>query len=126
MHALSLWEAGRLEAALVVCRLAHERISAVAGKSGRETLRLNAALIADSYGGLLDAIGNTSRAAEVWSEALRSRDAESAEEAGLVQHALRARLIPRLGRQDDAQRLAEELRRSGFADPRLPLPPDPS
>ena len=125
LHALSLWEAGRLEAALVVGRLSHERISAVAGESGRETLRLNAALIADSYGRLLDANGNTSRAAEVWSEALRSLDTESAEDPGLVQQALRARLIARLGRQDDARRLAEELRRSGFADPRLPLPPDP-
>ena len=125
LHALSLWEAGRLEAALVVGRLAHERISAVADKSGRETLRLNAALIADSYGRLLDANGNTSRAAEVWSEALRSLDADSAEEAGLVQQALRARLIARLGRQDEALRLAEALRRGGFADPRLPLPPDP-
>ena len=122
LHALSLWEAGRIEAALVVGRLAHERIAAVAGESGRETLRLNAALIADSYGRLLDATGNPARAAEVWSEALRSLAAESAEAPGLVQQALRARLIERLGRKDEAQRLADDLRRSGFADPRLPLP----
>ena len=103
-------------------RLAHERIAAVAGESGRETLRLNAALIADSYGRLLDATGNPARAAEVWSEALRSLAAESPEAPGLVQQALRARLIAQLGRKDEAQRLADDLRRSGFADPRLPLP----
>jgi eukaryotic-like serine/threonine-protein kinase len=124
LHALSLWEAGRVEAALVAGRLAHERVSAAARESGRESLRLNAALIADSYGQLLHAKGNPARAADVWSEALRSLDVESAEGPGLVQQALRARLIARLGRQNEAQRLAEVLRRSGYADPRLPLPPD--
>ena len=44
---------------------------------------------------------------------------------GLVQQALRARLVALLGRPNEALRLAEDLRRSGFADPRLPLPPDP-
>jgi hypothetical protein len=119
---LSLQEAGRIEAALVMGRLAHERIAAVAGESGRETLRLNAALIADSYGRLLDATGNPARAAEVWSAALRSLAAESPEAPDLVQQALRTRLIERLGRKDEAQRLADDLRRSGFADPRPPLP----
>jgi len=126
LHALSLWEAGRVEAALAVGRLAHERISAVSGKSGRETLRLNAALIADSYGRLLDATGNPVGAADVWSEALRSLDTESVEGPGLVQQALRARLMARLGRPEEAQRLTEDLRRRGFADRRLPLPPDPT
>ena len=92
-------------------------IAAVAGESGRETLRLNAALIAESYGRLLDATGNPARAADVWSEALRSLAAESAEAPGLVQQALRARLIARLGRKDEAQRLAEDLRRSGIRRP---------
>jgi tetratricopeptide (TPR) repeat protein len=126
LHALSLWETGRLKAALIMGRLAHERISAVAGKSGRETLRLNAALIGDSYGRLLDATGNPVGAADVWSEALRSLDAESVEGPGLVQQALRARLMARLGRPAEAQRLTEDLRRRGFADQRLPLPPDPN
>jgi tetratricopeptide (TPR) repeat protein len=125
LHAMSLWEAGLIEAALVVGRLAHERISAVAGESGRETLRLNAALIADSYGRLLEATGNPARATDVWSEALRLLAAESAEAPGLLQQALTARLIALLGRKDEARRLAEDLRRSGFADPRLPLPSDP-
>ncbi len=126
LQALALWNDDRVDAALVVGRSAHERIAAVAGRSGRETLRLNAALVAETYGRLLDATGNPERAAAVWSEALRSLTGESADAPGLVQQALRARLVALLGRTDEARQLAEDLRRSGFADPRLPLPPDPS
>lgn len=121
LYAMSLWEADEVEAALVVSRQSHERISAVASKAGRATLRLNAALVADTYGLLLDATGNPARAAEVWSGALRTLTAES---PGLPQRALTARLMARLGRTDEAQLLADGLRRIGYADPRLPLPPD--
>jgi len=126
LQALALWDNDRVDAALVVGRSAYERIAAVAGRSGRETLRLNAALVAETYGRLLDATGNPQRAATVWSDALRSLTGESAEAPGLVQQALTARLVALLGRTDEARQLAEGLRRRGFADPRLSLPPDPS
>jgi tetratricopeptide (TPR) repeat protein len=124
LYALSLLQAGRVEAALAVGRLAHERISAVAGRSGRATMRRNAALIADTYGLLLAATGNPARAAEVWSGALRALAAEPADSPSLIEQALTARLTARLGRKDAAQQIADHLRQSGYADPRLPLPPD--
>jgi len=122
--ALALWRLGQVDAAVVVGRSAHERVETVAGRASRETLRVNAALVAETYGRLLQAAGAPERAASVWSEALDSLAGEPSEQAGPVHFALRARLVALLGRDDEARVLSEELRRAGFADPRLPLPPD--
>jgi eukaryotic-like serine/threonine-protein kinase len=124
VHALSLWQAGRTEAALVVGRRAYERMSAVAGESDRATMRQNAALVADTYGLLLAAAGDAGGATDVWSEALRTLTDEPADSPVLMERVMTARLVARLGRTDDALQIADSLRRSGFADPRLPLPPD--
>jgi tetratricopeptide (TPR) repeat protein len=126
LQALVLWRAGRIEAAVALGRHANERLSAVAGKTDRESLRLNAALVAETYGRLLYAQGEQERATAVWSAALRSIEGQSVGESGLIQRALRARLAALLGLEDEARILAEELRRASFADPRLPLPPERS
>jgi tetratricopeptide (TPR) repeat protein len=122
--ALVLWRVGQLEVAVAQGRNAHERLSAVAAKTGRESIRLNAALVAETYGRLMYAQGEQERAAAVWSGALRSIEDESVGEAGLMRRALRSRLAALLGQEHEARILADELRHTGFADPRLPLPPE--
>ncbi len=97
---------------------AYQRISGLNAKMDKPSPRcvLHTAIVAESYGaGVLDK-GDSQGASRIWQSALDKLQSYPA--VNPTHHALQAKLMLRLGRQDSAEPLLELLEGIGYRDPR--------
>ena len=97
----------------------HELVDAISQDSSAVAVRMESAR-AEEMLGLLAAIEGDAQAAMDWWERALSRLPK--DNATLLETALRARLLHRLGRYDTASPLVQVLVEAGLADPTLSLP----
>jgi eukaryotic-like serine/threonine-protein kinase len=119
-QALRLMEAGQLPRALSLAQRARDRLVTPGAPVGRATVRLDAALVAESLGRIQERAGASEDAAASWLEARRLLD--DGLETNFVANALRAQLACHSDRDAHALDLVTRLRAAGFADPRFPIP----
>ncbi|MBT8049591.1 MAG: TIR domain-containing protein [Gammaproteobacteria bacterium] len=97
----------------------HELVDAILQNSSAMAVRMESARAEEILGRLAAIEGDSQAAMDRWERALTRLPGDNAD---LLETALRARLLHRLGRYDTASPLVQVLTEAGFADPMLSLP----
>ncbi|MBT8040973.1 MAG: hypothetical protein KJN78_12055, partial [Gammaproteobacteria bacterium] len=97
----------------------HQLVDAILQNSSAMAVRMESARAEEILGRLAAIEGDSQAAMDRWERALTRLPGDNAD---LLETALRARLLHRLGRYDTASPLVQVLTEAGFADPMLSLP----